>query len=340
MARRRRGNGLVTLLVTLLVVAVVGVVAYWYVARSAVGAVLDRISDANASGAQIACSDRRIEGFPFRVTVGCGTVALATRPGMIGELAGLAVQAPLYLPGSVTTELRGPLTLNLPAAGLALTASWSQATASASAWLDGLTEVSAAFLALTLESAAGGPLPLATATAGAVEGAATPQDGDIYRFAGGAKRLSVTGTDGRTLPEMDLDLSLRALDFGSSLGTDPREKMLAWLRRGGTAEIERFRLGTGGATISADGTLTLAADGLLSGALAVRFTNLEALASLIEALRPGSSRDIEPALAAVMAMTVPVDSEDGPARQTSLVIRDGVVAVGIIPVTTLPAVHL
>jgi len=337
--RRRRGSGVITLLVSVLVIAVGGMMAYWYLASTAANAALERASSAAFANTRIDCSERRIEGFPFRLTVGCGTVS-ATRSDLVGELAGLAADAPLLTPGSVKADFRSPLTLNAPGNGLALTVSWSQGSAAASAWLDGLRDFSAAFLALNVETGVDGPLPLSAVTAGAVEGAATPQDSDIYRFQAAAERLSLTSNGGLTLPEMDIDLALRALDFGSTLGTDPRETVLTWLRRGGTAEVEQFRIGTGGATVSADGTLSLDTDGLISGALTVRYTNLQALASLIETLRPDMRQQIEPALAMVTAMSVPVETEDGPAHQAPILIRDGVVAFGIIPFTTLPAVRL
>lgn len=337
--RRRRGSGLIALVVSLAVIVVAGLVGYWYLASYAANAALERASNADFASTRINCTDRRIEGFPFQLSLGCGTIS-AARANLFGELAGLAADASLLAPGNVTAEFRSPLTLNAPDEGLALTASWSQANAAAAAWLDGLREVSAAFLALNIQTGANGPLPVASATAGSVEGSASPQDGDIYRFRAGAERLSVTSNGGLTLPEVDINLSLRALDFGTTLGTDPRETVLVWLRRGGTAEVERFRIGTGGATVSADGTLSLDADGLISGALTVRYTNLQALASLIETLRPDMVQQIEPALAMVTAMSVPVETEDGPGHQAPILIRDGVVAFGIIPFTTLPAVRL
>ena len=37
-----------------------------------------------------------------------------------------------------------------------------------------------------------------------------------------------------------------------------------------------------------------------------------------------------------MALTIPVSTPDGPARQTALIIRKGVVSIGIVPIGTIP----
>ena len=113
---RRRGNGWLWALVTLLVIVVALAVGYWYAARFAADKALDRAAVAGFNGTTVGCDDRRLDGFPLRINVGCSPVSVA-RSGLIGELGGLAAHAALYVPGSVSTELFGPLTLNAPGDG-------------------------------------------------------------------------------------------------------------------------------------------------------------------------------------------------------------------------------
>jgi hypothetical protein len=75
---------------------------------------------------------------------------------------------------------------------------------------------------------------------------------------------------------------------------------------------------------------------ILSDPVQVRFRNVDAFARLAQSIRPGSGEQVTQALSILTAVTVPVNLPDGPARQTTLNIRNGIVAVGIIPVGTIP----
>ena len=140
-------------------------------------------------------------------------------------------------------------------------------------------------------------------------------------------------------PPIDGDAVITALDFGGSLGTDPRARLRAWIAAGGTAHIDRLHFAAGGAVADADGELTVAPDGLLSGRLNVRLSNPDAFVALAEAIKPGAAKQAGKILAVVSALTVPVDTPDGPARQTTLVIRNGFVSIGILPVGAIPPIR-
>ncbi len=342
MADGRRRGGLTGWIVGLIVILALGWTGYWFGARYLAEIVVERATTAPVAGNHLACAGRSFSGFPLRINLDCGTVTLAASGRSLdAALGGLSASAPLYRPGFVAATITSPLTINAPVDGLALTVSWSLGKSEATAGLGGLKSVSGSFLALELENAGiGSPLPIATARATVAEAFAKPAGGGAYAFGARADRLQIVRRNGNVLPEADIELSVRALDFGNSLGTDPLPTLLAWLRAGGTVEVERAKIRTGGAVVDADGTLTISADGVLSGSLALRVANIDALAALIEQLRPGSSDQVGPALVALTAMTVPVETEDGPARQTTLTIIDGLVAVGIIPIVVLPAIRL
>ena len=179
-----------------------------------------------------------------------------------------------------------------------------------------------------------------TLTADAAGAEIAPAGGNAYRIAASAHDLKVVPADGRAIPAIDGEARITALDFGSSLGTDPTAAILAWLRAGGTAHIDRLSFAAGGASAEADGQLTLSPDGLLTGALNVRLRNPSGFADFAEAIKPGSRDKMGQVLTVVAALTVPVDTPDGPARQTTLVFRNSVVAIGILPVGVIPPLEV
>jgi hypothetical protein len=334
-ARRRRGRG--GLILGLVVVLALGWVGYWYGARYVAGMALERVERAPVAGARLGCAGSRIAGFPISVDITCRTITVAAvAGGLNAELGGLAASAPLYRPGYVSATLTSPLTLNAPVDGLALTLSWSLGQAQGSVALGGLKSVQSSFLSLEADTVG---LPVARASARAATASAHPAGSGNYVFAVGAEGLVLERRNGQTLPAVDLQIQVEALAIGKSLGANPHATLLNWLRRGGTAEVQRARIKAGGAVIEVDGSLSITSQGVLSGALNMRFANPDALIELAETLRPGSRDNVAAGLSLLTAMTVPVDTPDGPARQTSLVINDGLVAVGIIPIGVLPALR-
>ncbi|MHA1157122.1 MAG: DUF2125 domain-containing protein [Alphaproteobacteria bacterium] len=336
--RNRRGFG--GWLIGLVVILALAWVGYWFAARTAATFALDRLNSAPFAGQQLGCAGQRLSGFPLSIDVGCRTVTMAATSGaMKGELGGLQASALLYRPGFVTATLTSPLTVNAPADGIAATLSWSLGTAEAQAGLDGITSLSGNFHNPQLATGGAPLLPITGALAARANATAKPAGKDAYAFTARAEALELTRPGGRELPAFDVDLAVVALDFGDSLGTDPRAAILAWLRRGGTVRVDHVRLASTGATVETSGELTLSSDGILSGSLALRYANLEALSDLAETLRPGSAEQMGPVLAVLNAMTVPAEINGAPARETTLVISDGLVAVGIIPIAVLPALR-
>ncbi len=296
------------------------------------------------AGGHFACADRSLGGFPLRLDFGCTRAAYGDGPQGTGErlsaaLGGVQASAPLYWPGYVEAHLTSPFVVNAPLSGIALTTAWADASTSATAGLGGLKSAGAVFHSLDVSTAGVSTLPVKALTADIVDASAAPAAGNAYRFAATAHGLKVVRRDGSAIPAIDGDAAITVLDFGGSLGTDPRAKLRAWARAGGTAHIDRLRFAAGDAIIDADGKLTIAPDGLLSGTLNVRLRNPDAFVALAEAIKPGASKDAGKILAVVSALTVPVDTPDGPALQTTLVIRNGLLMVGMFPVGVIPPLH-
>ena len=337
--RKRRGW-----LIGILVLIPVLWIGYWYAAQHSARAAIERITTGEVAGGRIACAGQSLGGFPLRLDFGCTRAAYGDGPQGTGEglsaaLGGLAASAPLYWPGYVEATLTSPFVVNAPALGIAVTTAWSDASTSATAGIGGLRSAAATLHSLDFSSAGSAALPVKTVTADLAEATAAPAGSNAYRFSATAHDLKVVRADGREIPPIDGDAVITALDFGGSLGTDPAAALRAWARAGAKAHVDRLRLATGNAIVNADGQLTLSPEGLLSGTLTIRLRNPDGLIALAEAIKPGASKDAGKILAVVTALTVPVDTPDGPARQTTLIIRNGLVAVGILPVGVIPAIR-
>jgi hypothetical protein len=338
-ARRRRGRS--GLLLGLLAVLVLLWVGYWYAAHSIADAAIDRVTTAEIGGHVVDCGGRSLGGFPLRLDLRCvrATYAEPNRQ-LTAAIDGVSTTAPLYWPGYVEATIDGPLVVNAPALDLAVTSSWQQATGNAMAGLSGLKSIAATFLKPRVENSSGQPgWPIAAASADTATVTVEPGSAGSYTLFASANGLVLARKDGSRLPVIDGEARFSALDVGGALGMDPMQTILDWLRTGGTLEIERLKLTAAGNTTDVSGHLTISDTGVLTGNLDVRFTNLAALPDLAEAISPGSRDQAAQAAGVLAAFTIPVETEYGPARQTTLVIKDGLVAVGIIPVGQIPPIR-
>jgi hypothetical protein len=304
MAERRRGwSGWIVGIVILLALAWVG---YWYAARYAADTAIAR-----AAARGIGCGEVALSGFPFQLDVRCARGAYAAN-GSTAGLGGFLARAPLYAPGAINARLESPLMVNLPERNIALTATWTTGSANAGAWLDGINSAGAAFTTLRI-------------------GALTPAPSGSYDLATSLHRLSLTRSNGAPYPTLDLDAAATAEGVGA-LGTDPSQAFLTWLRGAPKLDIKRLRIAAKEAIIAASGDLSLSRDGLLNGTLLIRYNSPEALRGLILELRPETDPDkLDAALSGLRSMSKAIDSEDGPAFQTSVSFIEGKPLLVVLP---------
>jgi hypothetical protein len=321
MAERRRGwSGWIVGIVILLALAWVG---YWYAARYAADAAIAR-----AAARGIGCGEVALSGFPFQLDVRCARGAYAAN-GSTAGLGGFLARAPLYAPGAINARLESPLMVNLPERNIALTATWTTGSANAGAWLDGINSAGAAFTTLRIENS--GNLPVASLAADSASGALTPAPSGSYDLATSLHRLSLTRSNGAPYPTLDLDAAATAEGVGA-LGTDPSQAFLTWLRGAPKLDIKRLRIAAKEAIIAASGDLSLSRDGLLNGTLLIRYNSPEALRGLILELRPETDPDkLDAALSGLRSMSKAIDSEDGPAFQTSVSFIEGKPLLVVLP---------
>jgi hypothetical protein len=338
MARRGRRGGGFGWIVGLIVFLGLLWIGYWYAAQYAAGRALARIAAGPVHGRTVGCSGATLGGFPFRLDLHCdrGTYAEAN-DRIAASLGGLSATAPLYWPGYAESIIDAPLLVNAPGLGLALTTSWTSGTANVTAGLGGLKGAGASFLKLDAENAdPTGRLPLKSVTADTASGSIEPAGGGDYTVMGSTQALQVVSATHGNLPVIDGSARVTLVGVGSSLGSDPARTLRDWLRAGGKANIERARLAIGGAILGANGTLSLSKEGRLNGSILLRFNSIDALADLVETLRPGTRDKYSIAFAGLNAMSAPVQTPDGPARQTTLRLTDGLIWLGVIPLPIDP----
>ena len=334
-SRRRRGR--LALILGLIVLVALLWVGYWFAAKTLAETAIARVTTAPAGGQKVGCTGLALGGFPLRLDIRCGR-GTYSGPGedVTAALGGVAVSAPLYWPGYAEATLTAPFEVNAPEFGLALTTSWSAATASVTAGIGGLRGFGASFASLKAENSSTEPSsPFAALSAVAASGGIDP-DGNSYALSASTTQLNVTWADGSALPTIDADARLVAIDVGASLGTDPTRTLLDWIRKGGTVNVERLKVAAGGAMVALSGKLTLSPEGLLSGTVLVRYNSIDAVAGLIEAIRPGASERYDVALQGLNAVTMPAETEDGKVRQTTVSFIDGIVLLGIFPLPVDP----
>jgi hypothetical protein len=336
----RRGRGLKLVLI-LVAVALVLWCGYWFASNQIVAMAFARATASLAAGGRdVGCAKNTTGGFPLALNLDCNEVVFNdSRAGMAVALSRLTATAPLYWPGSVDAVVASPFTLEAPGLGLSIEASWTSATANVDAGFGGLNGGAISLDQLDVWPQEGkSRLPFTRLTASHAEASARPAGGNSYRFILDARDIAVKPKKGKELPMLAAEVDVTALDFGGSLGTDPKRILAAWLARGGGLEVATFALTLGQTTARATGALQVSEAGLISGELSVRLVGLDKLPGALEKFKPGSKDKVATLIGAVGAFTREAPDEAG-ARDAPVVIRDGVVMVGFIPVATIPALR-
>lgn len=335
--RRQRRGGKIIVLSAIVVLAAIWV-TYWYGANQIGAAVLDRVLAAAATHGYSATCDNPVGGgFPFRVDLSCTSASLAGADGVKASVGRFSTNAALYRPWSIQSKVAGPLAVSLPAVSLNVTANWRDAVATINAGFGGLSGIAGYLDALRLDVPTGAQSVDGVSLTRA-EITVAPAVGSNYRLSATARDIVLNTAKRGKLPGFDLDADLSALRFGDSLGLDPRRVLNEWIASGGQFRINNFAMVAGTVSARADGVLAMSVDGRLSGDLNVTIVGLQQLPDLLELFFPEARNQTEQIVAAAMAFTRPVDTPSGPARQMTLLIRDGVVSIGILPIGVIPPI--
>jgi len=339
--RRRRYGGKLALAAVIVLIALW--CAYWYAASRVAEVGIDRVVAAfSAGGRQLTCSDAGMNGFPLTLDLHCtGGKLAAAENGISAGLDGLTVSALLYQPGHVEASLAAPFVLDAPHLGVALTASWAGAALRVDAGLDGLQGAAGTLDGFTLDQTGDSPrLPFRHVVAKhafLTTGAASSED---YRVDAAATGIVIERIDGTSLPPLSVDLGLLAEKFGTAIGTDPRKTLAAWAAKGGALHVEHLTLIAGPTSVQASGTLNLASSGLFSGTLTLRTVGINQLPALAETLAPGSGDKVAQLVGAMSAFMKPVPGAPDGTREMMLLVQNGVVFAGMLPLGAIPPLKL
>ena len=340
--KRRRGRGKRFLIGLVIVLAVLWC-GYWYAASWVARQGIERaVAALSIGGRKVTCTDGGIGGFPLTLNLHCtGAEVAAGSDHIAGGIGGASARALLYWPGDVEASLSGPLTIDAPALGGVLKASWTEASAHVDAGFRGLNGVSGTLSAFALDGTGdAAKFPLRHL---AVKDASLATGGDAqggYRVLASLHDLVVGGTDNRVLPTFSGDIAITAEKFGSALGLEPGKTIRAWVATGGAIRVDRLAFSAGPVSASATGALALSSAGLVSGTLVVRIVGLDTLADLAETLKPGSHDKVAQVVGGISAFTKPVADGSG-AREINLVIQDGAIFAGMFPLPfVIPPVKL
>lgn len=273
-SERRRGRFWLYAPFALLVLLGVAWSGFWFFVKGRVVEGLDRaVAREVQMGRTWTCSDRSVEGFPFRIEVRCAgltltssrwgdTVKVETGPGVaVGQI---------YSPGLVILEVKGPLQAVLPE-GRKLDLGWSQLEASLA-----LKEREPERFSMVLVE------PNATLTAPGAGNEtwranqlevhlrrnltrfATEQVADLALTAKGSVLPALDALLGTTEPgDVEIQASLtQSLAFKAGFNPDALE---AWRNTGGQIELTRLLTTKGAARLEASGRLLLDQTHRMSG---------------------------------------------------------------------------
>ena len=342
---RRRWSGKLWLAAGLAIVVMLWLV-YWYGANQIAAAVLDRATAAaSARGYSAECEGVESGGFPLSLDIACSRARFSgNADGLLATIDGFSATTPLYRPGRVDWFATGPLVVDAPMQGIDLSATWQLARSSLDAGFGGLSMIETSIKDLRVElpptdnSLPSGPMPFGGLALAQADLSISPQSADRYRLSATASAIALDTGGDADLPEIDLRADLSALDFGSSLGLDPRATLIDWLAGGGILRIDDLTLVTETVSTSYTGKLSLSPEGKVSGEINAVIAGIEAVPDLVESFRPGSREKIAQIVAAIVAFTRPVETSNGPAREMKLLVRDSVVSIGILPIGVIPTI--
>jgi hypothetical protein len=334
-------RALIVLIVLIVAIAVLWAGA-WYGASEYARAALDDAQAAAAAGRPGAeCANRRISGFPLTLSIVCDeTRVIVPVRGVAAAIAGMTAEAPFYLPGFVTTALASPMTLDGPG-DIHAEATWQDATATARAGIFpiGVKQTTGAVENLQVRLT-GLPVDTVTVERGTAAFGSSPAVANSLRADVTFESLRVERPSGAELPEATGAARIDLIDAGGTVTGELDDQLRLWFANGGRLVVDQATITVSGVVFSASGELAVGTGGRLSGDLAVSLVGIDRLPDLAEILRPGSREKASQVAGVLMAISQPVETEDGPSQKlaSTVSIRDGVVILGFVPLFRLPSV--
>lgn len=335
--RPRRRRRLWPLFLGLIVILAVAWAGYWYVAfRMADGFVVNAANAEAGESVELACDEHHFGGFPLQITIECLGGGISSGDGANISLAQFAARAPLYNPGRVEADIVSPF--NYSGVNHTIRSDWTGGRFGLFADFGGVAKASIAFgdLTFTVSDRVDETVWSAAANAWGTEIEPAAEEGALRLLLSAEDLVIIIGSE--TYPSFSGATSLILNGIGDQIDRAPDVLIGDWLRNGGTFQIERMDITSGDVVADVTGPMTLNVDGSLSGNLIVRYSGEEDLPILVAAIFPWLASEAEIIAEAIRLMSQPIEMNGGPAHEVRLIVREGEVRIGVIPLLTIPSV--
>mgnify|MGYP001766755025 CR=1 FL=1 len=331
-AAPRRRIRLPLLLAFATAIAIAAWTAVWTTARGRILTEIDtHLATLAAGGVVVACAERDIGGYPFRMELSCRSPGVEIRShGVVASASALRVVAQVWDPRLVVVEIDGPGLATDPSGEISAT--WRTLRASLRWAGDGVKRLSLAADGLDLTARPLGK-PTMRLVAAHLEAHGRPNgaSGADLDLAANLAAASLGIADKRVgPPSADLAVAATLTNF---LPPGPGPALPAFAARGGRIEAIDLSLAVGGIVVAGDGSLVLDGTGVLDGTVTLVARGLETLAT-------GGAKDLGPELTTVLSGFVllgkaPKDPAR-PGRRLEMIVDHGQVRIGRVTLGRLP----
>ena len=315
-----------TALLIIVAVLAVGWVGGWFALASwAEARVSDALREIAERGVEVDCSGRDIVGFPFALKLACGETEVAeTRTRSQAQFAGLTGGASVFAPTTAAIDLASPARLESPFLASPAEFRWSEAELDVGMGLSGPRTVS--FDSDDLSAIVPvREIPDAALTAERASGTLAPS-GD------GGTAISLVFTE-LALSGAAMALPPVSGHASAQLSVPPRALLSgrAHLQPPFSARSIDVVLAAGEARLGVGGDITVDAEGLLDGTVALRIAGAEALPALVTTL-PADVQKLANAAIGGILLGEPTTLDGEPATELVLEIEKGRAKVGPVSV--------
>ncbi|WP_029006620.1 DUF2125 domain-containing protein [Azorhizobium doebereinerae] len=284
-APRRRRPWIIALPLALLVLLGIGWSGLWvYAARTADGEIDAWIAREKLLGRQWSCSERALEGFPFRFELMCRDPVLVTQGGDSFRISAAAAHAvaQVWDPSHIVAEFASPARIEDQATGQVYTASWSLLQMSGVGDSTGRpVRFDLVVNTPMVEQAPGNASATPLLSAKQIETHARRRPGEngardgidfALSIAGGeSPQLASTGSAG----PLDLAVQMTVTAVDDLRPMSVTDRLRAWAMSGGMMQLQGFTLTTPSAAANATGALLVDGQGRLNGQLVLGFAGIE-----------------------------------------------------------------
>ncbi len=334
----RRGPIIIAVVIALVVA---GWTVAWFVAANYAERIIDdTIAAQTAQGTRIACSDRSISGWPFRLSLTCAPLTIERADGTRLMLPAVRAVSLIYRPTHLIIEADAPASLNPFARAPDGTATWDLGHASLVFSPTGPRELAVSFTGLALSGFA--PIGLKdglTARLAEIHTRRDPDDPSRIDAALTLKGFTRPGDtapiDARilvTVPDPMSVTETRPLNLAAASAATPAAIALA----NGGISIREITINDETTRLSLAGDLKPDALSRPSGTLMLTVANPDGLQSLLARLLPPSSSLAATIAGAVSGFGKTTGEGEDRTVEVPVNVSGGAVSLGLIPLGRLP----